>query len=643
MNADLLSFLLVLLIISMFLNLFFINSKLLGKVRDRRLEKQAPDIIKKFLSSQAYKTSNSHKFHYVPDLNGLVVKFRTAYLRIEEKCIDRKIDSNEYWNLLNSKLNELFKLVSAFVGNKHIVSVKKKVDLIKSLVKESATGGDKKKIYECLDRFYEVCDSNSNEKKLQEYDKKLNKIIMRFTDKCYARLDKLINLNCDYLDSGRGAIKGLEESAINMEKITEAVGQIRGEAKDTIEQCKSNSQQIKEGVNNVKSSLQQLEEKVFTIKDADEVEMRGEKADDSSEGLTKLSEEIQEQSEKEIARLRSVIDNQKGVILDLEEKISVMIEGLEAENAEDLSEEKRLRNQSLIDGLQANLRDAEYCISLLEQEVEALKNKSEGVNKEFERLSEKEVFPVEGEDVARLEEVVEDLKVDVESKSIENDLLKTVSEFSSEIFSGETYEDLSLLMYETIMAMGVNVVLRVYSPSRTFEVCASGKIPAKLSTVIDSLQINETSMGGASFFFKYKNFGGAISPANAGKLSDAQIEHVLITTGIADRMFDNIHLRQKSRAQLQKMDTCENTIKQTFSDVDFALDKINGNSKQVIESSFKQLLELAKQSGMNAAHLAKIRSLESNALDELNSENITRLKVKKAFLETLKQLEGIQH
>lgn len=644
-SRGLLSFLVVMLIISMFVNLFFINSRLLNKMRDRNRAKRLPSEIQNFLNSQAYKTANAHKFRYIPKLYDFVVKFRSAYLRIESKCIDREIDSPEYWNLLNAKINELVKVASTYIGNKPLVNIKKKIELIKALVSESEAVADKQKILDCLDKFYQVCDSNSNESRIAEYDKKLNKIILRFTDKYYAKMDRLVKLNKDYIEKGRSAIDSLEDSARSFDNMTQKLKVVDEPTREFLGKCKDNSQQIKDGVQNVRDSFYQLEQKVHSAREG---EGSGtEHAKETSKELSELSELIQVENEKEISRLRKVIENQKQTIHELERQLDNMLHELRASDGLDsaqggMSEIERQRNIAIIESLKSNLKDAEYCIQVLEVEIENLKERSAGVDEEFRMLDDKEKMPIGESEVNSLELVIDDLRLEVESKSKENDLLKIVANFAVELFKGETWEDLSLLLYETLGAMDMNTVLKIYSPSRTFEVCASGKIPVRLATVIDGLHVNETSTNRGSFFFKYKNFGGAVQAKETTGLSNTEIEHILTLTTIANKTFDSIRLFAASKTQNQKISTCENTIKRTFSDVDQAFEKISRSATTAIEDSFRHIRELGRSSGLNAAQIAKISRLESQALEDINSEKVTKLKVKKAFLEALSNLESIR-
>lgn len=644
-SESVISILVVLLIISLFVNLFFINSRLMNKLGARKLAKKMPSEIQSYLNTQADKTSNHHKFHYIPQLFEFVVKFRSAYLRIEGKAIDRGIDSEEYWNLLNAKINDLVKVASTYIGNRPLVNIKKKIELIKSLVSESKGVENKKKIVDCLDKFYKVCDMNSSEKKIADYDRKLNKIILRFTDKYYAKMDRLVQLNTDFVEKGRSAIQTLEESTNTFDDIARKISGVNEPTQEYLDKCRDNSQQIREGVENVRNSLYELEQKVYSTRDSEGA--GSEHAKQKSGELADLSEMIQAENEREISRLRKIIDSQKDTIGELEKKLDVMLVELQTTGTDggalgEISEVEKQRNIALIESLKRNLRDAEACIKILETEVDKLRDQSAIVDADFEKVADKERLPMGESEVQSLGSVIDDLRLEVESKSLENDLLKVVAHFAVELFKGETFEDLALLLYETLGEMKVNVILKIYSPSRTFEVCASGKIPQRLGTVIDNLHLNETSNSQGSFFFKYKNFGGAVHPKEAGKLSNTEIAHVLMVIAVANKAFDRIRLLIVNKAQNQKLGECENNVKKTFSEVDAAFDKIGKNAVKVIEDSFRQLREIGKSSGLSASQIARISRLESTAVEEINSEKVTRLKVKKSFLEALSGLESIR-
>ncbi len=639
MKIDLLSILTFLLIVSLFANLFFINLKIFGMYKEKNIQKNTPEIVKKYLGEQAYKTENYHKFNYIPKLHNVVVKFRSAYLKIEEKCIDREVDSAEYWNLANSKIFSLINLAAGYLGSKPLLNIKKKIALIKKLVSESDNIKDKQRVMDCLDKFYKVCDNNSNENKIAEYDKKLNKIILRFTDKYYAKMDQLIQANDNFLSQGKGAIEGLERSIGNVESISNAVVGGSQLAEETLKECRENNQSLKEGVATVSESLYALEQKVYSLRDADGLQNSGESANNSARELQELSELIQRENEKEISRLRSIVEQQKSVIVDLEGKLREIIEELEHDDSS--TEGEKSRHKTIIEGLRGNLRDAENCILTLEQEIQNLKVRSEQIQTGFSGLGENEILPVGQSEVDNLEEVVEDLRLEIESKSRENETLKTISQFANEIYKGETYEDLSLLLYETLMTLDLNVVLKIYAPTRTFDICGAGKIPLKLSTIIDSMLKNETNVNNQSFFFKFSNVGGAVQSSRNKKLSEAEKAHILLLTELANKMFDIVRFKYKNKTQLQKLEDCENNIKKTFSSVDTAFEKINYNAIKAVEESFRQVKEVARSSGVNATQIARLSALESDAIAEINSQTATKLKVRKSFLETLKEIESL--
>lgn len=638
-SGGLLSFLVVILIVSLLANLFFINLKLIDKLRNRSLTKKIPSLIQKHLNSQAYKTAHPHKFSYIPQLNEQVIKFRSAYLTIEAKCIDRKVDSLEYWNLLNAKILALLKIASTYIGSGPLVNIKKKIELIKSLVGSSGSISDKKKILDCLDRFYTVCDQNSNEKKITEYDKKLNKILIRFSDKDYVKLDSLVKLNSDFSKKGATAIQGVENVAQNFDNITEDLRGSRIEEKH-LQTCEENNKHIKEGVENIKDSLYELEQKVHSIKEADSLESSSEFAKTSAKELSDLSEIIQAENEKEINRLRKVIEKQKRSISELEDKLKGMIEELSSD--ENVGEAEKSRNITLIESLRNNLRDAEHCITVLEQEVDNLKHKTLEIESLAEEKGGAEKVTLGEEHAESLESVINELRSEVEGQSRENDLLKVIANFAVELFNGETFEDLALLLHETLGEMSMSSVLKIYSPSRTFEVCAAGKIPSRLSTIIDNLHVNETSMNRGSFFFRYKNFSGAVHSTDSKKLTELEVERLMQVALIANKMFDKVRVLGVVKSQKSKLDGCENSIKRTFSEVDSAFDKISSKAVNAVEEGFEAMRNIGKSSGVNASQIANFNRLESEAVEEINSEKLTKLKVKKLFLEVLRELESVR-
>lgn len=654
-EGGLASVLLVALIISLFINLVFINNKLINKAKDKGLDKLAPSIIQKYLYSQAEKTLNSHKFHYVPKLHELVVKFRGAYLKIEAKCIDRSIDSKEYWNLLNAKLNELFKLAANYADSRNLLGIKKKIELIQSLVSESEKLIDKEKIFSGLDKFYEACKVNSDEGKALEYDKKLNAIILRLTNKYYARLDNLVRLNDEYIDSSKEAIGRLEDSICGVEEISESAGVVDDSVREQIARYKQNNKEIKEGVESYRVSLGTLETKLYAIKGAGYAGDSDNKMRETTKELSDLSEQIQIENEREIDRLKRIVKDQRMTIRDLEEKLKSILQevldsaasskaGLVEEENRNIENDKNdEKSRSLIDLLTSNLQDAEHCIVVLENEIEALKRKTAVVATEFAQLGETEEPGFSVAEADSLQKEIEELRKQVEQKGTELEQLQTVANFSMEVFQSETIEDLSLLLYQTLSELKANVVLRVYAPGRKFDICSAGKIPPKLSTIIDNLQVNESSSNRNSVFFKFTNIGGAVQPTGEEAFSDEQVSDILTITKIANKMFDTISLLTKNKSRFQKIASCENQIKRASSEIDGAFDKICAQAVAAVEDSFRQMRAISRSAGLNATQVAKFNSIENAAIADIRSENRIKLKLKKTFLEALKELESVRH
>ena len=104
--------LLLLLIFSTLMNLHFINGRLKKKMSDRQLQKQLPSLIKKFLTSQAINTDNARRHQQRSHLSKGVIKLRHAYLTIEAKAIDKQIDSQAYWNLINNNVQKLLDILT---------------------------------------------------------------------------------------------------------------------------------------------------------------------------------------------------------------------------------------------------------------------------------------------------------------------------------------------------------------------------------------------------------------------------------------------------------------------------------------------------------------------------------------------------
>ena len=634
-NSNSLVYLLILLlIISIFINLALLNSRLAKKFRGKKLQSELPGHIQKYLDSQASRTQNSDKIHDIPKLDEQVKKIRSAYLQIESKSIDRGIDSEGYWNILNSKLSKLFEIILSLPTKRILAEIKAKIDIIKTSLKESPDSESKAKILTCLDSLFKSCESNNDPASLAQYSKKLNRILLRFTDREYAKLDTLSKINKDYNDNCTTNLMNLRKHA-DTSDLNDArlQGEEHNEINNKIEKYEENGKRLKDRIDNYGENIQSIQGNISSVSDEAFLVSSEEKAKTANKELAELTEKIQQANEQEIARLRSLVKEQKSTINELMDDIRHI--DVEGDPPNEASPD--------IEKLKSSLREAETCIEMLETQLNTIKTGSDDYQVRIENSKHEDFPPVSARDAEEFENTIANLTREVEHSKDEIELLKQVANFASESFNAATFEDISLLLYETLNTINADASLIIYGPTRTFEISGSGKISKRIATIVNNMNNNENNVGTnkSTLFFKYKNLGGAVKPKNELAFSSLQTSLIFQILDITNKMFDRTRVMLTQKNQHKTIDDCANTIKKVAAEIDSTLEKITHNSSSTISDSFGQIQDIAKSSGLSASHIARLNALEKDALEELGGDQHLKLKLKKLFLSVLAQLEDI--
>ena len=623
------------LILSVIVNLYFANNRLRNKMRDKQIDKMRPEIIQQFLKDQADKTANARRHNQRKHISKSVIAIRNAYLTIEHKAIDRTIDSKEYWNLINNKVSKLLEIITEHQKTQPVNAITEKILAIREKVMESGNSERTQSVLQSLDKFQAACIENANDPvKLKKMGDKLDAVHKKLSSAAYRKITEKTKMGEDFAQANKEAISNIKESINQSSEAAKHLANINPDDFDfSFDSFNSNQNSLKQGIEIVEKNVNAIAKQGKAI-EATIIKSSDQQIKNSNRDLDELYEQIQEENEREIERLRSVIKNQKNIIFELEEGIAKL------EEAQDGKEGPANKEQDeSIKQLKNCLRDAEMCINTLEQELENLKTKQKEHN--ATPLEDPVTTPLNTSHLSSLENTIESLKQEVQNAKDSQSMHEQAMAFLSDCLEASSIEDISLSMYQSLNDMGWDAALIIKSDSRNMEIDPGGLLNPREKSLIQNMQSDEidSKRGGEELRFHYTNlWGKLVSNTKDGSPEDRQ-KNILELLKMTDKLLAKIRSNQVIRQQRKRLQDSANTVKKLALDVDKTIDTINKRSRDSVSSSFGQIQDIARSKGLKASQIASFRNLEQQTLDELAADQSLRLKVKKQFLLILKNLE----
>ena len=404
----------LLLILSIGLNvvLYFGQSKKVNKPKSPLLDNKA---IREFIQEQITETRNNlGKNRNTPiKLDNKVVALRTAYLNVENKALDKVINSNQYWSIVNEGIIRLLKLFLPQVYGKEqqINELENRIELLAQRIgKLKANNSEESTLESSIKSINSIIPTIKNNNKAQNivssYMQKMESAIEKYensrdgnSEEENYEVGRRIRMSVDAIEKLKVSLMlQNKEAEVVKKRISkliktheESENESEDDDEDLIDKLKDAEYKLKEFQNKnaflekiidrLKSKLAKLEDlepvskrdkPVFTIS-ADNTEEKG-----SDEELDSLSDQVNEIAEREIARLRSLVKEQDESMSDMSSEMSSLKKKVND------SEKLEVFQEEAIGKLKKHVKESDSCIKVLEKEIVELNDE---ISKEKKKIN----------------------------------------------------------------------------------------------------------------------------------------------------------------------------------------------------------------------------------------------------------------
>lgn len=630
-------------ILNVMIHLFLVNKLLEEKRKNRILNKSAatPETsIIGFLSSQFSKTKSHNRSlaNSAAQLAKDVVHLRSAYLKIEEKAIAKHIDSPEYWKYINENLLKLVKIIfPQSVGNyNEVAELERKVALLKERITSIPNSSKNKKVEQHKARAIaslehiraQPKDPNYNRATFQKQLHKLESIVEVFESPEKRREHLIQKKQTQYLERSE---KHADQLASISRRSSESVAAFESsiessdELVEELSRFKGENQTLAQQITQLKAELKAFKERMPSQDAVAHFIEHGEKSTGTYD-LNDITDELIESNEKEINRLRDVIANQRSSIFEMEESLASLERFNQHDNVDQKTEMEKLKRC---------IQESEICISMLEQELDELK----------EDLSQLRVKGPGGDISAAESEALSDevrqLKSEIEESHNQISAFEQLNRFIGQALSASSVEDVALLLYETIVSLNYAPQLLIKSPERILELTGQGSMSVRDKVVINNMQVGEVNPGAkGQLNFRFMQLAGMVNPPPAIDIDDKDQRLILKILKISDKIITLLLHVHKGRQHAKLRDETVNSIKHVSYDLDKLIEENSKSLKKVVARNFQQISDMARVRGMTATQVAAIHSIEQETLKQIETASSLRLKARKDFLKLIQSVEG---
>ncbi len=622
-------------------------------------EVQSIEGIEAYIDSQILETKkflNGKTPEGMPPLDTKVTALRTAYLNIEKKAFQQGVSSKSYWLLINDKLLKLLKvfLPQLFGRDTHIYELEKRVQLLKERIKVMGKNGDfqgKEKALKTLDGFLaRYRESSKDQGIIDRYMNKIERSVGKFEEPEYrsfykqthearryakSSMETLAKLNeklSDQLDN----VESLEDEVVRMkgaadeDPINEEAQKRYEEVKKELAAARKDNAELSEYVNQLKKRIIEYDKNVSEKENKFILSIKEgkiqEKSNELAEEVRDLSTEIATVTDREIDRLRGLLNRQRTSISSLDETVDDLRVKLK------LTENELSTKDAEIRALRHNLQESEMCIETLEQQVNELvdrtdENEEEISEDSFNRLSDE------------LDKIKNELSDVISQKEMNDDLIA----YFNEAVQADSMEDLASLLYQQLMDYSCEPSMEFHFGGKSIVVSKSGKIGRKDKLLIQNMQINECDVGseGRSIKFRMLNMYGVLRTGDSPEKFLESQKRIIATIKITDRLVEKIGATQLFKGHKKTIGDCQNRLKKAAFEIDKSLELQSSRTKTLVTASVGQLQDIARSAGLEHQKVDAFQDIEVEAIKELESDESLRLNTRKKFLSLIHELDNI--
>lgn len=613
-NENLIYSLLGLLIISLIVNLSYINKKLYDKIKHRHQKNHDLD-VRSFLNDQIFETKNNDNLL----LEKKVKSLRSAYLHIEKRGLSYKLNTDDHFRFVNQKVQSLYEIFRRVGNSNHIIEdIKKKIQIIKIYTNKLSDSQAKANIDKCLIKCEQACAQHSQHGAgLEKTNKSLTKVILRLTNTNSKLFNHRNKASETFIQNSKNALSDLEMiSQLNSPTTT-------AKNRESLSEYDKNRSKIKKGVQRYKNLIQKAENEIDNVRENAALSPNR-NTDSDQQKIADISDEIIEENSLEIDRLKKVINDQRTIIRDLED-YSLSNDGGNSE-----------AHNKTREFLERDLKDAEFCIETLENELQSLRGSM--------KISESDLEPEKDREkntTNLLNNTIEQMEQQLDSLSEEKDKDKIIIDFLYESADAMSIEDLSLLIFQTMSDLGYQTSLIFFAENRTIDVSSSKQLTKQRKIALINMQPGEsnTSDGHRELNFRMRNFAGLISQNSYQKMSVKEQNQLFPLLSGVDRILHRLKTIQSAKNTEKKIGEFANTVKILISDIDEILDKDLKQLNTSVSTHFSRTNDLMKLKGANPAIISSIRNAELEIVNEIQTNLNPKKDIKRAALKALHNLE----
>lgn len=622
-------------ILNVIINLYLLNRIFNEQRKNRQLKKSAVSNegkIKEFFDSQVLWSRSK----VVPGMDLLPKQawnLRVAYAKIESQALVKPLDSPAYQARIVEPLIRLLKTLTLPAANDGKSYLQSQLAAIESRIKKLPVVAGKEQVREKAlktlnDYKLQIDNSSHSSAELSGKVKKLNRLMTLFEDPASRKTFVKNRLKAKYVSGSVSPIKRLTRSqAEGTERIAKFERDVRKVDKtedllEEIQRFKSENKKLQDHITNLKKNMIAIKSKV--IDDAPEPFLDDAKKPNSSEN-DGYSDSLLAANESEIDRLRDVISGQRRSILEMEGSLS-KFENVTLESDDGAKQVEKMKQC---------IRESETCITILEGELESLKNS-------LDQLKSAQHDELSDIDIEQMNIELERAQNDLRAGDVVNTRLKTVLDFVKELFTARTVEDISLLVYEIIMGENYSPNIILKSANRNLIVSSTGDISIRDKVTINNMRLNEMNIGqSGQLSFRLLHLAGVIRPNNPEVESEDVAKDVVIEIlRFADQCVDLLLKAQENIGKAGVAETAINGLKDIAFNVDQMLDDQAARTVKLVKTNMELILDVAKAKGVGASIISKINQIEQETVRQMGNENTIKLKTRRQLLALVSELEN---
>jgi chromosome segregation ATPase len=622
------SALILLLVFSVFVNLYFLSKRVV-----RRKKSEDKDVVDEFLKTEMYACVNAAQRSDPEWLMNEVAKFRGAYLAIERKARREEPLSKQYWTLIQKRLLNLFDLIWQSRNRKLVFDINQKIELLKKIFKKYPSANKRNAVVRGLEKVRDACEQSSDLHRLKKLDRKITDLIVRMSNPQFLNLSTKLK---GFDKEAAPVVNRLGLAVESMDASCEKLASHVDDEKDKLDKLSSGNEELRKRVRDVDDSMSAVRDRVSQFNTS--VFESTEKISELGREMGDLTEEMIDAGDREIKRLRTVVGEQKQTITELEKSLEE-VKKIEAESAESSPEaETRVRAfEQEMELIKKSLREAEQCVVMLENELKEIQDEKSAL------LNQNSDSTASDEAVKDLQSKVEALEQEIGDSSKQMDRLKELMSYIKDALGASSPEDMAFVIFQSFQSMGYEPSLLVRGRDRVIDVNSSGKLAPREKLLIENMRPQEVNLSrsGDQLSFKLNHLGGIVQAGVDSPSIETERELILALLKIFDGYLATVGEVDEHKKLKRSLDEVANSMKKAMNDVDHCVESLLKRSDTIMRDGFGQMQDVGRSAGLNATKIAALQRLEETAVDELKAEQRSRMQIKRSLLSLLKELEAL--